>query len=320
MTCNIACSRTLVDMVDAPSVRERRLAQELRQLRAAAQLHGKDVAASLGWSPSKVSRIENGRTGITEGDLERLVELYRVPDVQAAFLRRLAPAARPRGWWDAYADELSDRFANLIRLEAGSRALRCFAAVVPHALVQAPGYLRELIHSTWEQPSPAEVERRMLVSRRRQELLDPQRNGGGLQLSMVVDESVLMRTVVPGDPGRDTVVRREQLERLAGVAAQPNVTVQVLPLAAGLPPVTSGSFSVLESQATGAPDVVYLENKTRVFFIESEAEVHRYTRALDLLGEMALPPEESLTLLGERLRTLGGSREQRRPPAGSSSQ
>ena len=292
-------------MVDTPSVRERRLAQELRLLRTAAELHGKDVAATLGWSPSKVSRIENGRTGISEGDLERLIELYRVPDRQATALRRLVPAARPHGWWDAYADELSDRFANLIRLEAGSRALRCYAAVVPHALVQAPGFLRELIHSTWEQPSAAEVERRMLVSRRRQELLDDQRSGGGLRLSMVVDESVLMRTVVPGDPERDAVVRREQLELLAAVAAQPNVSVQVLPLAAGLPPVTSGSFSVLESQATGAPDVVYLENKTRVFFIDSEAEVHRYTRAIDLLGEMALPPADSLAVLQGRLAALG---------------
>ena len=41
--------------------------------------------------------------------------------------------------------------------------------------------------------------------------------------------------------------------------------------------MTAGSFSVLESRATRAPDVVYLENKTRVFFIDSEAEVHRYT-------------------------------------------
>jgi transcriptional regulator with XRE-family HTH domain len=307
-------------MVDSPSVRERRLAHELRLQRTAAGLHGKDVAAVLGWSPSKVSRIENGRTGISEGDLERLIELYRMPEHQATFLRRLAPAARPRGWWDAYADELSDRFANLIRLEAGSRALRCYAAVVPHALVQAPGYLRELIHSTWEQPSPAEVERRMLVSRRRQELLDPGRSGGGLRLSMVLDESVLLRTVVPGDPARDTVVRREQLERLAGLAAQPNVTLQVLPLTAGLPPVTSGSFSVLESQATGAPDVVYLENKTRVFFIDAEAEVHRYTRAIDLLSQMALTPEVSLTRLAEALHLLAGSREQDGRPTGSSGQ
>ena len=68
---------------DTPSVRERRLARELRQLRTGEQLHAKDVAARLGWSPSKVSRIETARIGIAADDLDRLLELYRVPDGQA---------------------------------------------------------------------------------------------------------------------------------------------------------------------------------------------------------------------------------------------
>lgn len=284
-------------VIDSPSVRGQRLADELRRAREAAGLHGKDVAERLGWSASKVSRIENGRTGVSGADLERLLELYGVLEEQATLLRRLAPVARPRGWWDAYADTLSARFADLIRLESGSRALRCYAALVPHALLQTPDFLRELILSTWERPSEAEVQRRMLVSRRRQELLETGAGGSGLRFSTVVDESVLRRTVVPGDPERDAAVRRGQLEHLIGVAARPNVTLQVLPFAAGLPPVTAGSFSLLDSPATGAPDVVYLENKTRVFFIDAEAEVHRYGRAFDLLASTALDQPASLELL-----------------------
>jgi transcriptional regulator with XRE-family HTH domain len=289
---------------ESPSVRERRLARELRVLREGAELSGKDVAAQLGWSASKVSRIENGRTGIRAEDLERLVVLYAVPPDIATVLRRLAPAARPRGWWDAYADTLSDGFANLIRLESGSRALRCYAALVPHALLQSPAFLHELILATWERPSEAEIQRRMLISRRRQELLDPELQRTPLQFSTVVDESALRRRVVPGDPGRDAAVRREQLEHLIGVAARPNVTVQVLPFGAGLPPVTAGSFSVLHSRATDAPDVVYLENKTRVFFPDTEAEVHRYSRAYDLIASMALDQQASLDLLADFLAEL----------------
>jgi transcriptional regulator with XRE-family HTH domain len=286
---------------DSPSVRERRLAHELRLLRTAAQLHGKDVAATLDWSPSKVSRIETGRTGIAEADLERLLALYRVPEPQAGYLRRLAPSVRPRGWWDAYAETLSPGYANLIRLESGSQALRCYGALVPHALLQTADYAREVILATWERPSPAEVERRVQVCRRRQEVLD-----GGLRLSAVVDESVLLRSVVPGDPARDAAIRRGQLERLARVAERPNVTLQVLPFAAGLPPVTAGSFSVLDSPASAAPDVVYLENKTRIFFLDAEAEVHRYTRAFEFISEMALDPAASLALVQ---RELDASRE-----------
>ena len=65
----------------------------------------------------------------------------------------------------------------------------------------------------------------------------------------------------------------------------------MLPYTAGIPPVSAGSFSVLESRATGAPDVVYLENKTRIFFVDAETEVDRYARDFELLTEIALPPE-----------------------------
>ncbi|TFV71652.1 XRE family transcriptional regulator [Blastococcus sp. CT_GayMR20] len=284
-------------VVESPSARERRLARELRGLRASIPLHGKDVAERLGWSPSKVSRIETARIGISSDDLDRLLALYAVPDAHATFLRRLAPSARHKGWWDAYADTLSAGYANLIRLEAGSRALRCYGALVPHALLQSPDFVRQVILSTWETPSPVEVDRRVQVCRRRQDVLDAGEPDGPLQLHAVLDESVLRRTAVA--PGRDggAAIMRGQLEWLADAAGRPNVTFQVLPFAAGLPPVTAGSFSVLESRATGAPDVVYLENKTRVFYLDSEAEVHRYGRAFELLSSMALDPEQSLDLV-----------------------
>jgi transcriptional regulator with XRE-family HTH domain len=284
-------------VVEAPSVRERRLAGELRTLRAAGGWHGKDVAARLGWSASKVSRIETARIGIAADDLDRLLELYAVPGAHAEYLRRLVPHTRPRGWWDAYADTLSAGYANLIRLEAGSRVLRCWSAVVPHALLQTPEYAREVILSTWERPSAAEVVRRVQVCVRRQEVLD-RTEGAALELSAVIDESVLHRRPGGAD-GRQ--VLRGQLERLLAVGERPNVTVRVLPFAAGLPPVTSGSFAVLDSPVRPAADVVYLENKTRIFFLDGDDEVQRYEKAFDHIAGMALPVEDSRTVLAAAL-------------------
>ena len=278
-------------------MRERRLAGELRTLRTAGRWHGKDVAARLGWSASKVSRIETGRIGIGADDLDRLLALYEVPGAHAEYLRRLVPRTRPRGWWDAYADTLSTGYANLIRLEAGSRALRCWSAVVPHALLQTQDYAREVILSTWERPSPVEVARRVQVCVRRQEVLD-RTDGDALQLSAVIDESVLHRRP-PGADGRQ--VLRGQIERLLTVAERPNVTVRVLPFAAGLPPVTSGSFAVLDSPVRPGADVVYLENKTRIFFLDGDDEVQRYEKAFEHIAGMALSVEESRGVLVEAL-------------------
>ena len=245
---------------DTPSARERRLARELRLLRELAQLHGKDVAEALGWSAAKVSRIETGRIGINADDLDRLLQLYRVPDHQATYLRRLAPSARSKGWWDAYAGTLPAGYANLIRLEAGSQALRCYAALVPHPLLQTLDYDRQIILATWENLAQVEVDRRVQACRRRQDVLDADPHRRPLRLHAVIDESVLHRHVLAAD-ARDTAIRG-QLEHLLAAATRPNVTIQVLPFTAGLPPVTAGSFSILDSLATGAPDVVCVENKT----------------------------------------------------------
>lgn len=179
-----------------PSARERQLAKELRVLRGTASLQGKDVAERLGWSASKVSRIENSRVGIGLEDLESLIELYEVPAQRAAYLRKLAPSARPKGWWDAYAETLSSGYTSLIKLEAGSSALQAYCAVVPHALLLTPEYARRIILATPRPPSLAEVERRIDIVRRRQDMLAHTERRPPLRLSVVIDEAVLHRRIL----------------------------------------------------------------------------------------------------------------------------
>jgi transcriptional regulator with XRE-family HTH domain len=293
-----------MNQTESPSVRERRLARELRDARVGSQLPGNAVAQRMGWSTSKVSRIETGRIGISPEDLDALIELYGLPDEQARYLRRLAPAARTRGWWDAYADSLSAGYAGLLRLESGSQALRSYCAVVPHPLLMTPDYIRQVVLSTWQVPSALEVDRRIRVCVRRQAVLTSDEPHPRLLLSAIIDEAVLRRSAsTPGSPD-SAAIHKGQLERLMTLAGWPNVTIQVLPLNAGIPPVSAGSFSLLESRATGTADVIYLENKTRIFFVDAEPEVHRYARDFELLSEMALPTENSIEFIGNVARDL----------------
>jgi transcriptional regulator with XRE-family HTH domain len=300
---------------EPPSVRERRLAAELRRARQAAGLNGQQVAAATGWSASKVSRIENGRIGVSPDDLDRLLALYDVAPDLAAQLRRLAPTGRAHGWWEAYADSLSTGYATLLRLEAGSTALRSYCALIPHPLLMTPDYIRQVVRSTWQRPSAVEVERRVQVCLRRQAVLGRGGGTGSLRLSVVLDEAVLHRSAgavggagEPAGPGEPpahpdpAAIRRDQLRHLRSAAAGPAVEVRILPFAAGIPPVSAGSFSVLESAATGAADLVYLENKTRISFVDGEDEVDRYARDHRLLTEMALSPADSADLLTDLIR------------------
>jgi transcriptional regulator with XRE-family HTH domain len=290
---------------DAPSSRERQLANSLKRFRITAGLSGKEAAERLGWSASKVSRLEGGRSGISEDDLDRLLELYRVTDEQAVDTRRLAASTQSMDqsrWWEGYADSLSPEYTNLIKLETGSRALQCYCAVVPHALLQTAEYARYVISSTLQRPSPAEVDRRVDVHYRRQILV--RGAAAPLRLNAIVDEAVIRRKITRPDGQVDVTTMRTQFEWLIESAGRPNVTIRVLPFDAGLPPVTAGSFTVLESASRKVPDVVYLENKTRVVFIDTESEVYWYTQDFELLSKMSLNSDESLELIRQAIAEL----------------
>ena len=84
--------------VASPTVLRRQLGAELRRLREVAQRTVSDVAAELGWSESKLSRIETAHTGIRHADLDRLLAAFKVNDKERARLTTLSGQSRQRAW------------------------------------------------------------------------------------------------------------------------------------------------------------------------------------------------------------------------------
>jgi transcriptional regulator with XRE-family HTH domain len=278
-----------------PSVRARQLAAEFRRLRDAATLTGEEAAGQLGWSPSKISRIETGQTAPGPADLRRLLDLYDVSGTQRARLEQLGQSAGQRGWWDAYSDTLGPEYTALIALEAEAESVRWYSPMLVPGLLQTERYAREVISSGLLIAPPGEVERRVQVKMTRQRVL-----GGDnpVELSVVLDEAAVLRTVGSAE------VMREQLAHLAKMAARPTVTVQVLPLSAGAHPATTGEFTILAFPELIAPDVVYLENMTSDLYVEREGEVYRYGMAFDRLRELALTSEKSAQFIAERADSI----------------
>lgn len=279
----------------APSVRARQLAAELRRLRDAATLTGEEAAARLGWSPSKISRIETGQTAASPADLRRLLDLYDVTGTARERLEVLGQSAGQRGWWDAYADTLGPEYTALIALEAEAESVRWYSPMLVPGLLQTEAYAREVVRSGLLIAPPGEIERRVQVKMTRQRALT---KDGPPQLSVVLDEAAVLRQV--GSPE----VVREQLAHLTTMAGRPNVTIQVLPLAVGAHPATTGEFTILGFPELVAPDVVYLENMTSDLYVEREGEVYRYTLAFDRLRGLALGPDESAALITAHADTI----------------
>jgi transcriptional regulator with XRE-family HTH domain len=272
----------------APSVRSRQLAAELRRLRDEAGLTGEEVAARLGWSPAKISRIETARTVVSPADLLSLLDLYEITGQHRDRLTELGRTARQRGWWDAYADMLGPEYATLIALESDAESVGWYAAQMVPGLLQTEEYAREIIRSALLISPPGEIERRVQVRMNRQRVLTADTP---LHLAVILDEAALQRVVGGVD------VMRAQMRHLTEAAGQPNIELRVLPNAAGAHPALTGEFTILRFPEVIAPDVVYLENMTSNLYVEREAEVFRYTMAFDRLNALALGSEESAAFI-----------------------
>ncbi|MFF5110437.1 helix-turn-helix domain-containing protein [Streptosporangium sp. NPDC000509] len=270
-----------------PTVRQRRLATELRRLRELQGLTGEQAARRVGWQPSKISRIEHCTSRVKAADLIALLDAYEVSGKVRQGLITLQASARDQGWWDVYGDLPSD-YAGYIGLESDAAAIRCYSMQLVHGLLQTEDYARAVITATMMSEEPAEeIDRRVEVRMTRQAALgkpDP------LRIHSIIDEAALRR--VMGDPK----VMSEQCAHLITQAQQPHLTIQVLPYDAGAHPAVVGPFAILNFPHPH-PDVVYIEALASSIYIEADTEVHQYHQVFNHLSAMALNPDDSHTFL-----------------------
>src|SRR6266851_1455785 len=83
------------------TIRRRRLAAELRRLRERAGLTGDEAAERLGWSGSKISRIETHRIGVKQADIGKLLDLYGIDAQHREEVEALAQESGERGWLES---------------------------------------------------------------------------------------------------------------------------------------------------------------------------------------------------------------------------
>jgi len=277
----------------SPTVRRRRLAAELRGIREDKGKSGDAVAAALKWSPSKISRYERARTGLRPREVERLLDYYQISGPRRELLLGLAEDAAQKGWWEEFADSLSEDYQQFIGLEHEATSVAIWHVDVVAGLLQTEAYARHIIssYSRVEPVAPGMIGRMVKVRMRRQQVLDRE----DLQLSVVLDESVLRRRI------GDEQVMYGQLQRLALEADRPNLTVQILPLSARHT-VFGESFVIFgfrDDDDAMLPDVVITEQLRSSVTLEGERETYLHRIAFRTLSEASLDPAESRALILE---------------------
>ena len=289
----------------SPTVRRRRLAAELRGIRESKGKSGDAVAAALKWSPSKISRYERARTGLRPREVERLLDYYQITGPRRALLLALAEDATQKGWWEEFTDTLSEDYQQFIGLEHEATAISIWHVDVVAGLLQTEAYAKHIIssYSRVEPIAPGMIGRMVRVRMQRQQVL----NRDGLQLSVVLDESVLQRRI-----GDDSVMY-EQLQRLAREADRPNLTLQILPLAAQHT-VFGESFVIFgfgEDSDAMLQDVVSTEHLRSGFTLEGERETYLHRIAFQMIAQASLDPAASRALILETAESHWSGAKQR---------
>ncbi|WP_203782148.1 helix-turn-helix domain-containing protein [Paractinoplanes rishiriensis] len=280
-------------MARPTSTARRELGSELRRLRG--ERRAADVAVALGWSESKLSRIETAHTGISDSDLDRLLTAYGVRVEERARLRELAGRGRARAWWTPYRSSVPDPYDEYLALEAEAARISEWEAQVVPGLLQTDEYARAVIEVGAGVGDPDTIQRRLALRMARQVVLTREPPP---VLEIIIDEAVLYREV----GGRE--VLRRQLARLAEDSLRPGLTLLVLPFSAGAHAGQTESFMVVEFAPGSRGPVVHIEGLTGGLFRVKASEVEVYREALDDLRERALSEEESRTAIAQREEAL----------------
>ncbi|MGH3996169.1 MAG: helix-turn-helix domain-containing protein [Pseudonocardiaceae bacterium] len=271
-----------------PSIKRRRLGAALRRLREQSNQSTDDVARVLGWSKSKVSRIETAAVTVTPEDVRALLRLYDVLTDEVEQLVMLAREDKQPGWWRQYSEVLPPEFEGFLGLESEAARILAYESEVVPGLLQTESYAKRVLGQHPLTVMPYEVERSAQLRKARQSRLT---SSDPVELDAVVNEGALRRIV--GGWG----VMRDQLTHLVAILELPNVTIRVLPFAAGEHPATHGAFSLLEFPDPDDPHIVYLDGLTTSYYLNDLREVGAYQLAHERLRALALGADESRSMI-----------------------
>jgi transcriptional regulator with XRE-family HTH domain len=281
-----------VAKVTGPLGPRRGIATAVKQLREDRGKLLHEVAEDLMMSSSKLSRLENAQGTPLPRDIRDLIRYYQIEDTPLALqLDQWVRAARRRGWWTDYDDEVIEGLDAHLAYEVDAAVERVYTLPFVPALLQAPDYARAVFRDM-ENRSEEQIRQLLEVRTRRQEALRRRREGlEPLRLIAVTHESTLHQLV--GSPG----IMREQLDLLAERSATSNVSLHVLPFAAKPAFSMTCMYAYFEYQDAGESNIVHVETHAGYFSVEDADEVERYRAAHDALVRASLTEEASRELI-----------------------
>ncbi|RKS10779.1 helix-turn-helix protein [Nocardiopsis sp. Huas11] len=278
-------------------MRLRRLALELRRAREASGLTAAKAAKHLGWSSTKVTRMEATEAKrIKPEDLDKLMDLYGTTDpAKRECMQALAKDARLRGWWSKYKDVFKNE--SLPDFETEATVLRTYQAQVIPGLLQVPEYTAAIFRGA-RYTDPQEIERRVDARMNRRGILV---RLSPVHLRAVIDEAAFLRPV-----GGDSVMI-EQLKHVLHMAQMPNIDIQVLPLRKGEHAGLTAPFVIMDFPNPLDTPIVCVPTLTDALYLEEPDDIEMYSATFGDIQGSAASALESAEIISGHIRRLEGT-------------
>ncbi|WP_030749756.1 helix-turn-helix transcriptional regulator [Streptomyces sp. NRRL S-31] len=266
-----------------PTARQERLGTELRKLREAAGLKGREAAALLGTDSAQMSQIEAGTAGVSEERVRRLAAQYSCTDT--ALIDALVAMAtdRTHGWWEEYRGRLPTPFMDLPELEHHASYRWDVEFLHVPGLLQTPDYARALFTYVNPEYPRRDVERWVEHRMKRRVVIE---RPDPVPYEALIHEAALRIRV------GDRSAARAQLTGVLELSEAAHVTVRVIPFDldgfGG-----AGSAMVYAGGPVPKLDTIVRDGPGGPVFIDAEAQLTRYRTLFRRVEAVSLDPYRS---------------------------
>lgn len=271
------------------------LGKRLRELRVAANLSGKELAESLSWVGSKVSKIENGKQTPTDDDIKDWATATSSEDQTASMLAALHNLELQHAEWQRVLKAgMKSHQLTLSQLDERTKVYRGFENTVVPGLIQTPEYARArfaqvvMVHRV-----PNDINEAVKVRMQRQEMLyRPDK-----RFHFVITEATLRYRLV----SRDIMIG--QLDRLMAMTAMRNVRLGVIDFKTQYVTDPRHGFWVYDDQ------LVQFESYSAEINLRQSQEIELYTGIFEHLAAVASYGSEARAVISRVMHELADEAE-----------
>ena len=278
----------------------RALGKRLRELRQMAGLSGVELAESLSWVGSKISKIENGKQTPTDQDIRAWTGATATEDQAESLLSALHNLELQHAEWQRLLKAgMKSHQLTLSQQDEKTKLFRGFENTAIPGLIQTPEYARaRFVDAITMHKVPNDINEAVKARMQRQELLyRPDK-----RFHFVITEAVLRYRLVSAD------VMLGQLDRLMAISSMRNVKLGVIAFTTKYVTDPRHGFWLLDN------DLVRVETYSAELNLRQPQEIELYTRIFEQQAAIASYGSMARRIIGRAMQDLAAETDE----AGSS--